>query len=114
MPALFRTDGPWPFRCANGNFYQHLLQHPPVTAGNYDFILLWTQWVFSDGLEGNMTADFQKIEAFSIPESGQWWDSIELDNPSASSVTLLPLPTAFPPVANSVNYVIPAHSTKCP
>ena len=67
-PNAYRNDGPWPFDVNTINSASASFS-TAATAGKYDFSCYGPNG-FQRRFAGNITNDFQKIEAFSI-QSGQ-------------------------------------------
>jgi phospholipase C len=105
-PNAYRNDGPWPFDVNTTNSATVAFS-TATTAGKYDFSCYGPNG-FQRRFAGNITNDFQKIEAVSILDPVSGGIKIELDNASSSSVTLV-VTNGY--AGNSVSYPLAAHST---
>jgi phospholipase C len=103
----FRTDDPRPFDVNTTNSATTSFS-TAATAGKYDFSCYGPNG-FQRRFAGNISSDFQKIEAVSLLNPVNGGIKISLANSSSSSVTFA--------VTNgylrngSANYVVPAHTT---
>jgi phospholipase C len=99
----YRTDGPWPFDVNTTNSASMSFS----TAGLYDFSCYGPNG-FQRRFAGNITADFQKIEAASLLNPVNGGIKIELDNATASTVTFT-ITNGY--TSGSVAYPVSAHTT---
>ncbi|HXU79142.1 MAG TPA: phospholipase C, phosphocholine-specific, partial [Methylomirabilota bacterium] len=103
----FRTDGPWPFDVNTAGSASASFS-TSATAGNYDFSCYGPNG-FQRRFAGNLTNDFQKIEARSILNPANAGIGIELENASSSAVTFVV--TNGYALNSSLSYPVPAHTT---
>jgi len=106
-PNAYRNDGPWPFD-VNTATNATTVFSLSGTSGKYDFSCYGPDG-FQRRFAGNVSADYNVIEATAFINPGNAGAKIELVNSSASSVTFTV--TNGYVVSGQASYVVPAHST---
>jgi len=107
FPNKYRSDGAWPFDVTNTQTAGATFSLA-ASAGNYDFSCYGPNG-FQRRFAGNLSADFQKIEATSVVNSVIGGIKILLANTTASAVTFTV--TNGYVAGGLVNLSVPANST---
>ncbi len=106
-PNAFRTDGPWPFDVDTSEGAAMSFS-TAGTAGKYDFSCYGPNG-FQRRFAGNITNDYQKIEALSVLDPVNGGLKLQLMNMSASAVTFTVTNGYF--ANSSAAFNLSAHTT---
>ncbi|HEY4416565.1 MAG TPA: phospholipase C, phosphocholine-specific [Verrucomicrobiae bacterium] len=106
-PNAFRNDGPWPFDVNTTNSTSTLFD-VSASSGKYDFSCYGPNG-FQRRFAGNLTSDYQKIEAVPVLNPGIAGLKVELANTSTASVVFTV--TNGYRLNGSSSYTVPAHAT---
>jgi phospholipase C len=106
-PNAFRTDGAWPYD-VNTSSSDTAVFSTAASAGKYDFSCYGPNG-FQRRFAGDLTSDFQKIEAVAVLNPVNRGVGIQLQNSSSAAVTFV-LTNGYS-VNGSNSYLLAAHST---
>ena len=106
-PAAYRNDGPWPYDVPTGGSASNVF-NLAGSGGWYDFACYGPDG-FQRRFAGSLAADYQKLEARSVLNSGNAGAKIQLINGTAATVNFV-VTNGY--VINGTNsYTVPAHAT---